>query len=568
MTKTRLAAALSLALIMAPVSQAARYRVVELPVTNEGQGSFPSAINEDGDITVNVRAAFNVPIDLELLDFDSAALMNALTDVEAARNGNINSTDYEILLTLIRAADGIQSSQQIANTVGYLASENVTSYLPGFDQRTQPDDEFTFNSTTIVRDINNTGFSVGSGEGFYSKLDYTLESGENAKFVLHEFGTRAFVNFGNNVVGLPAPETAAGGVSEAYAINENNQVIGYGSTLIISDSLDTNLANCEDSEFRGDVPFESCINNIISSFTGSTNSFAQLRGLIWQLDEQGNLLDTKQLGILFEPDADDTSNYSSQALAINDSGIAVGVANGQYTEDEITVIRNFAVIFDQDEVINITPDPDSNIARTSNTISSAADINNDNLVVGYQVKSVNGKNRRKFFVYDMVLGEITFPNDFFLGSSSIALDINNNGLVVGYGEVDAAIVETDRRNEGFLYDIAAEQFFGISELISCDSPYTIVQANSINDKNEIAATALYQGPARDSRGEVILDSAGSETQVDLVTAVKLELIPGGEIDNCNEVVDGINRERQGASISWMLGLGLILLSWRRFKDKL
>jgi hypothetical protein len=188
--------------------------------------------------------------------------------------------------------------------------------------------------------------------------------------------------------------------------------------------------------------------------------------------------------------------------------------------------------------------------------------------VGFQVKSVNGKNRRKFFVYDMVLDEITFPNDFFLGSSSIALDINNNGLVVGYGEVDAAIVETDRRNEGFLYDIAAEQFFGIRELISCDSPYTIVQANSINDKNEIAATALYQGSARDSRGELILDSAGSEIQVDLVTAVKLELIPGGEIDNCNEVVDGINRERQGASISWMLGLGLILLSWRRFKVKL
>ncbi|WP_293764498.1 DUF3466 family protein [uncultured Paraglaciecola sp.] len=563
MTKTRLAATLSLALIVAPVSQAARYRVVELPVTDKGQSTFPSAIGEDGNIIVNVTGAFNIPIDLDLLDFDSEALMNVLTDVESARNGNFNSTDYEIILALIKAADGTQNSQQIANSVGFLASESETTYIPGFDQFSDQDNEFTFNSTTLVRDVNDSGFSVGTGEGFYSNLDYTLESGENVTFVLHDFGIRAFVNLGNTVVGLPAPMTSAGGISEAYGINESNQVIGYGSTLIVSDSLETSLANCEDDELRGDVPLESCINSIISSFTGSATSFAQLRGLIWQLDGQGNLLDTKELGILFEPDADDASNYSSQAFAINDNGIAVGVSNGQYTENDVTAVRNFAVIFDQDEIINITPEPDSNVARSSNTISSAADINNDNFVVGHQVKSVNGTNRRKFFVHDMLLGETTFPNDYFLGSSSIALDINNNGMVVGYGEVDASL--TGRRNEGFLYDIAAEQFYGIRELISCDSPYTIVQANSINDNNEIAATALYSGSARDSRGEILLDSAGNEIQVELVTAVKLELIPGGEIDKCDSIIDEINRERQGASVTWMLAFGALILCWRRFK---
>jgi hypothetical protein len=563
MTKTRLAAALSLALIMAPVTQAARYRVVELPVTDKGRSTFPSAIGEDGDIIVNVTGAFNIPIDLDLLDFDSEALMNVLTDVESARNGNFNSTDYEILLSLIKAADGTQNSQQIANSVGFLASESETTYISGFDQSSDQNNEFTFNSTTLVRDVNDSGFSVGTGEGFYSNLDYTLESGENVTFVLHDFGIRAFVNLGNTVVGLPAPMTSAGGISEAYGINESNQVIGYGSTLIVSDSLETSLANCEDDELRGDVPLESCINSIISSFTGSATSFAQLRGLIWQLDGQGNLLDTKELGILFEPDADDASNYSSQAFAINDNGIAVGVSNGQYTENDVTAVRNFAVIFDQDEIINITPEPDSNVARSSNTISSAADINNDNFVVGHQVKSVNGTNRRKFFVHDMLLGETTFPNDYFLGSSSIALDINNNGMVVGYGEVDASL--TGRRNEGFLYDIAEEQFYGIRELISCDSPYTIVQANSINDNNEIAATALYSGSARDSRGEILLDSAGNEIQVELVTAVKLELIPGGEIDKCDSIIDEINRERQGASVTWMLAFGALILCWRRFK---
>ena len=44
MTKTRLYAALSLALLVAPVTQAAKYRVVELPVIAEGKSSFPSAM--------------------------------------------------------------------------------------------------------------------------------------------------------------------------------------------------------------------------------------------------------------------------------------------------------------------------------------------------------------------------------------------------------------------------------------------------------------------------------------------------------------------------------------------
>lgn len=588
MTKTRLAAALSIALLVAPISQAAKYRVVELPVVGEGKGTFPSAINENGKITVNVSSAYNIPIDLDLLDFESSGLINGLTDVESASNGDFNPVDYELLLALIRAADGSQTAQQIATTIGFLASENETGFLPGFDQRSTPDNEFSINTNTILRDINDSDFAVGSGEGFYNKVDYSLQSGEDVIFVVHEFGTRGFVSLGGDaVVGLPPPETIAGGFSDAYGINLSNQVIGYGTTLFLTDSLETSITDCQNNDLvdddnadtvdlplRGDVPVESCISTIVNSLTNSPGTFSQLRGLIWQLDGLGNLQDTKVLGTLYEPEEDDTSIYNSQALAINDNGIAVGVSSSPYTENgvivtvsrngvDVTVPRTFGVIFDEDEVINITPDEDSDVARNSNTISSAADINNNNLVVGYQVKSVNGKNRTKFFVYDMNLSEITFPDDFFLGSSSVALDVNNNGLVVGYGEVDASL--TGRRTEGFLYDNEAKQFYGARDLISCDSPYTIVQTNSINDKNEIAATALYQGPSRDSRGEVIIDSTGSENIVDLVVAVKLEPIAGGQAENCAAPADDINRERQGASVSWILAFGLVVLGWRRFK---
>ena len=577
MTKTRLYAALSLALLVAPVTQAAKYRVVELPVIAEGKSSFPSAINENSNITVNVSAPYNIPIDLELLDFESETLINILTDIDSAKNGDFNSTDYEILLSLIRSADGLQSAQQIANTISFLTSENETNYISGFDKLTDQGNEFSIGTNINTRDINNSNFIVGRGEGAYSKVDYTSENGEDIIFVVHEFGTRGFVSHGSNIVGLPAPASIAGGFSDAFGINESNQVVGYGTTLIVPDSLETALTDCENEDLiddddpdtsdfplRGDVPIESCISNVVDSLSNSISTFSQLRGLIWQLDSQGNLLDTKVLGLLFEPEADDTVNYSSQAVAINDNGVAVGISNGQYSENGATVTRNFGVIFDEDNIINLTPEPDSIVARTSQTISSAADINNNNLVVGYQVKSVNGSNRTKFFVYDMNLDEITFPDDFFLGSSSVALDINNNGLVVGYGDVDASL--TGRRTEGFLYKHEAKQFYSVQDLISCDSPFTIVQANSINDKNEIVATALYKGPARDSSGNVIIDSSGSETIVDLVVAVKLEPIIDGLVEECDIPSNQINRERQGASLFWILGLGFALLSWRRFQS--
>jgi hypothetical protein len=575
MTKTRLAAALSLALLVVPISQAAKYRVVELPVAEEGRNSFPSAINDDGDITVNVNLPFNIPIDLSLLDFESDTLINGLTDVQSASNGDFNLVDYELLLALIRSADGAQSAQQIANSISFLASENEINYIPGFDQLSTQDNEFSLSTTTIVRDINNSGLTVGGSEGFYNKVDYTFNAGEDVTFVVHEFGKRGFVSLNNNVVDLPAPALVAGGFSDAFGINESNQVVGYGSTSFLSDSLETAIADCESEELvddgdsdtvdfplRGDVPVESCISTLVNTFTNSVNTYTQLRGLIWELDDQGNLLDTKELGLLIEPEADDTRIYSSQAVAINDNGIAVGSSNGHYTESDVTVIRNYGVIYDGDEVINLTPDPDRIVARTSTTISTAQDINNDNLVVGYQVKSVNGVNRNKFFVYDMNLAELTFPDDFFLGSSSVALDINNNGLVVGYGEIDASII--NRRTGGFLYDHKTNQFNGIQSLISCDSPFTIIQGNSINDKNEIVATALYKGPSKSSKGEVLLDSSGNELIVDLVTAVKLVPIVGGEIDSC-DIPDEINKERQGASLTWIIGLSLLLLGFRRFK---
>ncbi|MFT2090846.1 DUF3466 family protein [Paraglaciecola sp. 2405UD69-4] len=561
MIKKKLAVALSIALLSIGPVEAAKYRVVELDVANVGEDSFPSAINDDGEMSVNVASPYNVPIDLDLLDFDSIALNALLTDPAAASFGNINEVDYELLLGFIRDQSGSQLSQQIASLISYQASEDETNYIPVFDQEASEDGDYTFSSNVTTRDINNSDFTAGSSQGYYFKVDYQLDDGEDVTFVVNEFGRRGFVSRNGVTTELPPPEDFAGGFSEAYGLNNSNQVVGFGTTEFLTDSFELAEENCEDEDLRGDVPYESCISSLAATLTSNLTDASQLRGLIWELDDEGNLLDTTELGILFEPEAEDTSGYTSRAVAINDNGIAVGVSNGEYTNAQGTVIRNYGVIFNGDEIINLTPNPEELVALSTVNISTATDINNNNLVVGYHAQRVNGFTRDKFFVYDMSLGELESPDDFFAGSRSVALAVNNNNLVVGFGEVDAAI--NGRRSEGFLYDHNTQEFNRIGDLIDCDSIYTIVQANAINDNDEIAATALYLQPARDSRGELILDSGGNEILVDKIAAVKLVPIEGGEIETCEVPIEEIARPRQGASLGWLIMFSGLLLLWRR-----
>ncbi|MCF2947135.1 DUF3466 family protein [Paraglaciecola aquimarina] len=575
MIKTRLAVALSLALLTVSNVHGAKYKVVELPVADKGYNSFPTAINESGNITVNVKEPYNTPIDIELLDFEQESFTDNLTDIDAAKSGNFNLADYSYVLSGLTSNQGSQFIQKIANITSYSATEVESSFIPGFGSM-NADGQPMMDTGTLITDINEAGYTVGRSQGGFYKLPYVFAEGTeeetNTTFVLSDFSTHGFVSINGQIIDLLPIDVTLGGISDATGINNNNQVVGFGTTFFDSEAVQTSIDTCVDEELndqgvlpRGDLPVESCISSLFTAYASEVSSHSQIRGLIWQLDDSGNIIETKELGLLLTPDAEDESKYNSSAVAINDNGIAVGQAPGEYVSGDTTVIRNYAVVYNGDEVINITPDVDINIARSTTTLSTASDINNNDLVVGYQPKSINGSFRTKFFVYDVNTSELTFPEDFFLGSSSVAFDINNHGQVVGYGEIEAT--QTARRTGGFIYDHQTQEFSGLNDMIGCDSPYSIVQANAINDSGEIAATALIQAPLRNVRGDLLLNDDGTEILRDQVVAVKLEPIVGGTIDDCEGPETGENRERQGASLIWLLPLSLGLLLVRRRKVK-
>jgi hypothetical protein len=549
----RLGSALTLSLLSLSVAHAAKYSVVEIPVTELGQYSYATAINDSGQVAVTVQNSFNPPIDVSLVDFENAVLVETLTDLEGAKAGNINDEDLAILYSYVKSGANNALFQQLAIYQSYLLDNNSAQLLPGLDQIDSGLGSYSQSVNTITHGLNNTNVRVGTSSDPFYKVPYTFEDGSDKTFVVHDFTIRGFADINGSIIELPPVDTTLGGESEGLDINNSLTAVGYG-TVLVSASLQASVDNCNDDTKRGDQPLETCLQGLMG--TGSIGGFFQRRAMVWQLDEQGNIVETKQLGLLITPAEDDTRVYVSRALAINDNGIIVGESQ-TYFQEKTTSIVSQAAIFDGDLVTTFVDDQEF-------FGSSAADINNNNLVVGQAFKTINGGTRSKFFIHDINSGETAFPLDFFPGSSSVAKAINNNNLVVGQGEVESSITGT-RAREAFLYDHNTEEFINLNSLLSCDSPYVLSQANDINNNDEISATAVKRLAKRDVAGNEQLDSAGNVIFEDTVVAVKLIPIAGGSVDDCSANDDVFTRN--GASLQNNFLLALLLLTgfrmWRR-----
>ncbi|MDN4504226.1 DUF3466 family protein [Alteromonadaceae bacterium BrNp21-10] len=547
MIKFKLAPVASLTLLMlaAPSVSAAVYKVVELPLSEKARNSYPTAINNSGEYVASVDNIYKPSINVDLLDFEDTTFTDLLTDVDAAKAGNFNDEDYALLYSFLSSNTGNMLIQQLATYLSFKGDENQVDAISGFN----PD--VYKNANNLAYGINDNGWVVGTAADGYDTLSYVNAENETVNYQVKEFiGRRAYVDINGQTIPLIAPENIVGGVSIARDINNNNLVVGQSSTEITETSqeaIDTAIEVCEDDEARGDFPIELCLQAIpLPTYN--------MRATMWQLNNEGEITDVKVLGVFTEPEDDVTSYFTSDLNAINNNGIAVGQSVNYY-QNTTTSANTFAAIFINDEIKGIT---DHQEFRSS----VATDINDTNLVVGQAAKIINGYSRTKFFIHNIDTNETTYPSDYFVGSSSVAHAINNNNKVVGEGEVDTA-ANTTRRRHGFIYDHNDKTFSDLNDLLSCNSEYSIVQANDINDNDEIIATAIVKRALKNVVGNPVLDNDGSEIIQDVITAVKLVPIPGGGVDTCAEEE---KFQRQAGSINFMIILfcGLLVLRRRLF----
>lgn len=555
--------------VLAFTGQAATYQVVELGPVDGYKSSFAAGINNNNQVIGNLSNKFNYPVDVSAVDFTSALFVNNLTaaEIEDTKKGNISSKALSLLLIYLQDGSSDYTTQRFAATFPVrldtkqfirvrdnAAQQTNNEYLVGINDLNQmvgyasaPFTRQTFTPAATDTTPNPTAVQLWVPDSMYlAGVVFTAQG----KYVL----TPSYTSFG-------------GGYSVGRAMNNTGKIIGYGSSGMSAETEAGITTACDGKT----LPVALCY------YRSALSGNYQTSGMVWQLDANGQPGAPQLLGYLGDKNSGKPHTrtdypavvYDSTPNDVNDLGLIVGSSMysnsddirfyqypGTYTGRDLVYNAYHAAIFDGTEVKSLI-DPKEWEA------SSATSVNNKNLVTGYASKYINSVLRQRFFIYDYNTQKLTFPADLFSSASTVPEAINDNNVVVGTTE-SFTPGTTTRRNVGFVYDATGNKFNLINDLIGCNSTYNIVSAVDINEKNVIVATAVKEVDRRDSKGELILDSAGNVLKEEIAVAVQLNPIPNGTVDNCTNPEE-TTYERQGGGIGFWALLGLPLLILRRRK---
>lgn len=564
--------------------QAAVYNVVEIGEVAETSSTYAAAINDNGDAVFNgaikgtatssitggsqtVFQYYKFPIRLDAIDFEDEKVQALFTDEQLADllNGIVDADTLSILL------QQNPSRQPIGFSLAYL-KPNVGSA----ESVTLRDNELSRTNTDYLYDINNAGVSVGLSTAPYSWQAFTPEATDDepepeaSDYWVPELSYQlgmAVVD-GQAITLLPPYQSYGGGYSVANSVNDNGLVAGFGSVNLVDEAAE----NIETACTGASTPINLCFYNYHISGLRTPGTYNQellafgytQRGLLWQMN--GSQVSAPVvLGFLGDKNSQSEHskegfkaiNYFSKANDVNLAGIAVGVS--LYSDSEKTISNDQIYRTEHATLFNdgvATPMVDE-----QEWLSSVAkSINNNNIAVGAANKVINGATRSKMFYFDYNTNQTVYVDGFFSSSSTVANAINDNNQVVGRGEVIIGGTTT-RRQHGFILDISSGDFKDLNQLITCSSPYTVVEAKDINNNGVILATAIVSKEQRDLNGEAVLDNAGNPVMAEVAVAVKLEPVANGDVEDCS--TEQTEYEREGGSAGFGSLLIGLLLWWRR-----
>ena len=558
--------------------QAATYKLIEFTSVKTAKHSYVTDFNNEGTAIGAIRGNYNLPIDISAIDFKDNSLDNAwknqekyeesidkkitftLQDIES---GNINADALSFMLTFLSGKRSDPNWQKVDDTV-VVSFDSGTQEQVIFDSQLLIDSsDYQYNGLSrSVRNnltaISENGVKVGWGSPSYTKEMFTPEGETQGElFYLREFESRGIVIKPDGSQMVIEPEfNEHGGMSIITDISQRDNggyvLVGDVSTGIPEDRQKNLDDNCD----AKDEPEAVCV----WLYKNQSNELFDRRAVKWTLDSEFNLTNTETLGLALTPEEDENFAFKSTALTVNAKGIAAGYSHVRRFDND-NRFDIMPVYFKDGEVF-------SYITQNKDMLSGqASDINDNNIIVGYMNKTISGSPRTKFYYHDINTGQTMFPEDYFSSSSSIARDINNQGIVVGEGETDTN-TSSNRRREAFMYEIHAEKFTNINDLLPCYAsngedkyPYVVAEATGINEKNEIIGSATKTAKKRDSQGNIVIDSTGQEEFESVVVAVKLVPIEG-DIEKCPTQASE-TYERQGASFGFLSLLLLPLAAIRR-----
>jgi len=545
-------------------SQAEVYQVAELGLVEGYKSSFSAGINNNNQTVGTASNQFNFPVDLTAVNYEAAIITANLTaaEIEEVKKGNVNAKALAVLVGYLKSSAADFTVQRFSD-----------AFPMRYDLRQQVKLRETQPAQTNYEyfvDISDDGTMLGYASAPFVKQAFTPTATETTPNPVTQqlwvpqdgFMQSLVLSNGSRQVLNPLYTNYGGGISLARAMSNSGIVVGTGSV-----SLDPAIATLLDTSCTGAAePKALCYYKAIGNVTSAPY---RVTGLIWRLDANGVPGPATELGYLGDKKTGkphtrtdySAINYTSAPSDVNDAGIAVGVS--VYTDSDDIRYNPFtymdgifsvnqATVFQGSELTMITDVKEWESSR-------AFSINNKNIIVGAARKLwYQGPDR--FFVYDLNTQKLSFPTDLFGTATTVPAAINENNQVVGTTEAfsDGSSI---RRSVAFWYDMSTNSFKDLNTLLPCNSGYTLVSAQDINDKNVIVATATKKVEQRDVKGEIIKDSAGNAVMEEVAMAVQLTPVANGTPDTCTTEVDE-GYERKGGSFGWLTLLLLPLLRRR------
>tara|TARA_R110000851_G_scaffold129570_1_gene262577 strand:+ start:4636 stop:6525 length:1890 start_codon:yes stop_codon:yes gene_type:complete len=576
-----------------------------------------------------------------------AMAVNSEDEVVGISKGKKKLSTEDIEGGIIDVEDGISDAEEItysvlkpieANNFTVTTSANAAegAWKPSFYSlagTTNPTDEDS-NGEVIVNSIdsffyglNSNGTKVGAYTGVEKTLAYEGTSTTQELWYYRDFELRAIAVKDDVEYSLLPPYTTyerlqdgdtsaatveLGGSSVAADVNDNNLVVGYGSTALVSSSVkyvDSCITSAEDTDADNPTPLAVCIQDSQYPDTNSRRDILyQTRALVWDLNniDVDGVPERTQLPLGLTPAANSTLIYTAQALGVNSNGDVAGRSH-VYRDDNTDKLYFDAAYWKKNangEYQYNWVDMDDDV-----TSSIAYDINNDGMLVGSYRKYIGGYLRDKFFTLDTNNPEqgIVTPNDFQTTLSDLSSkpkDINNKGQVVGYIE-STYDKETPRPKVGFLFDNNTSEFVNLNDRLTCGSKgyeqntdgewarhqvsiqdgtgeilnyntdIQVVEANNINEDGTIVGTAFIRKPQYQTdaiTGNVLvgennlplfeLDGNGDPVTAYLPRMVILKPTSGEACTTSDAVEEEAYVRKGAASFTWLFALPLLWLRRR------